>query len=402
MKTILFYLPIAAILLLFQTLAFSEIKWEPIVKMDELFPSYIISTATMKNTAAKPLNYFGDWHGQIGAALSATAENTLVRVTVGSTKLIKPSRQDARLQDKNKTYFVYPVLEYDYDMLYSAREPFPETVTIQVARYKDAADKNPARFSKKLVVQVRSINDCPRLVRHKDGNEDLRWMFGAYVNENHRVIEEILQEALKTGIVNSFNGYHRDEANAALQVFAIWNVLQQRGIKYSSITNPSGYSKKVLSQHVRFIGDSLNYQQSNCVDGSVLFASIYWKITLDPFLVLVPGHCFVGVWLDRKRTEPFYLETTLLGSTVTKELHFKEDSFLSPLNKIKGKSPTSFNTFVAAQASASKKHRECQTNPATKAEMQIIDIADCRKRGIQPLKDAYQGRVSQKDQMRLR
>jgi hypothetical protein len=395
MKTIFFYLPIAAILLLFQTAALSEVKWEPIVKMGELFPSYIISTATVKNREPKPPNYFGDWHGQIGASISATAENTLVRVNVQSTKLIKPSHQDGRLQERNKAYFVYPVLEYDYDMLYSAREPFPEGVTIQVAVYKDAADKNPARFSKKLVVQVRSINDCPRLIKHKDRNENLGWMFGAYVNENHRVVEEILQDALKAGIVSSFNGYQRDEANVALQVFAIWNVLQQRGIKYSSITTPSGYSEKVLSQHVRLIGDSLNYQQANCVDGSVLFASVFRKITLNPFLVLVPGHCFVGVWLDKKRTNPFYLETTMLGKTVTKELHFKEDSLLSPVNEVKEKHPTSFNTFVAAQQSASKKHREFLTNSATKSKMQIIDIADCRKKGIQPLKDAYQGRASQ-------
>jgi hypothetical protein len=397
MKTIFFYLPIGAILLLFQTAAFSEIKWEPIVKMGELFPSYIISTATVKNRAPQPPNYFGDWHGQIGAAISATAENTLVKVTVRSTKLIKPSQQNGRLQERQKAYFIYPVLEYDYDLLYSAREPFPETVTIQVDTYKDAADKNPARLSKKLVVQVRSINDCPRLIKHKDKKEDLGWMFGAYVNENHRVVEEILQDALKTSIVSSFNGYKKDEANVVLQVFAIWNVLQQRGIKYSNITTPSAYSEKVLSQHVRFIGDSLNYQQANCVDGSVLFASVFRKITLNPFLVLVPGHCFVGVWLDRERTKPFYLETTMLGRTVTKELHFKEDSLLSPVNEVKEKHPTSFNTFVAAQASASKKHRECLTNSTTKAKMQIIDIADCRKQGIQPLKDAYLGRANQSE-----
>jgi hypothetical protein len=364
-------------------------RWEPSIKMGELFPSYIISTATMKPPGQPFPDHFGDWHGQVGAAVKPARGNTLVRVTVSSTKLIKPSRQDARLKDANKWYWVYPTLEYDYDQLYTAHEPFPETVTVQVAVFKDASDKTPALFSRKVVVQVRSINDCPYLIKTKDKNVDIRWMFGAYVNENQRVVEEILQDALKTGIVSSFSGYQRDEAYVALQAFAIWTALQQRGIHYSSITTPSAYSDRVLSQHVRFIGDSLNYQQANCVDGSVLFASIFHKIGIDSFLVVIPRHCFMGIWLDQKKTQPFFIETTMLGSAAKTAHQFKEDSILAPLNKVSVKNPESFSLFVDAQSAAWRKHQEYATNEAVKAEMLIIDIPKCRKLGIQPLKDDY-------------
>lgn len=374
---------------------FAAVQWEPMVRMGELFPSYIISTATMKKTKELPANYFGDWNGQVGAEISSTDPNTLVQIMVSSTKLIKPSKLNARLIEPNKTYSVYPTLEYDYDALYAAREPFPETITVRVAIFKDSSDKKPLVYSKKQVVQVRSINDCPRRIKGKNGQTDMSWMFGAYVNENHPVVEEILQEALKTGIVSSFLGYQRDEATVGLQAFAIWDVLQKRGIKYSSIKTPSAYSDNTVSQHVRRIGDSINYQQANCVDGSVLFASVFRKIGLETCLVLVPGHCFVGVWLDQKRTTPLYLESTKLGHAVTNQLSFSTNSVLAPLNQVKEKSPVSFNTFVSAERSGLKKYHQYSTNTTGKVELRRIDISEWRKRGVQPLKDDYRGQVSQ-------
>ena len=59
---------------------------------------------------------------------------------------------------------------------------------------------------------------------------DMTWMFAAYVNENHPLIDPILREALDTGIVNAFDGYQAgDEDDVYAQVFAVWNVIQRRG-----------------------------------------------------------------------------------------------------------------------------------------------------------------------------
>ena len=380
------------ICLFIQQDALAKITWTPLTKMDGLFPSLILSTATMPSKAPRRPDYFGDPHGQVGVSISASDDNVMVRVIVSSTKLIKPSKQDALLSEGGRTYGVFPLLEYDYDVLNATREPFPETVTIDVELFGRGASGRPvmvAKNTKKLVIQVRSINDCPILLRHENRTEDFKWMFGAYVNENHRVVEGILQEGLKTGIVNHFDGYQKDEADVALQIFAIWNVFQTRGIKYSDITTPSSYSEKVFSQHVRFIGDSLNYQQANCVDGSVLFASVFRKIGLETFLVLVPKHCFVGVWLDKKKTKPFYLETTMLGTSVSKDSSFKPDSILGAVNEAREKHPESFNAFVAANRSAAKKNHDLMVDDSVKNSIYRIDISDCRRRGIQPLKDDY-------------
>jgi hypothetical protein len=83
-------------------------------------------------------------------------------------------------------------------------------------------------------------------------------------------------------------GYQGSEDDVLNQVFAIWNVFQRRGIKYSSITTTSSTSKKVASQYVRTFSDILNAKQANCVEGSILFASVLRKIGMAPFLVLLP------------------------------------------------------------------------------------------------------------------
>jgi hypothetical protein len=44
--------------------------------------------------------------------------------------------------------------------------------------------------------------------------------------------------------------------------------------------------------------------------GSVLFASLMYKIGIMPVLVVKPGHMFVGYYLDKDRKQFEFLETT--------------------------------------------------------------------------------------------
>ena len=77
-------------------------------------------------------------------------------------------------------------------------------------------------------------------------------MFAAYVNEENPQIDKILREALNTRIVNRFSGYQSQRPNAVQnQVYALWNVLQKRDFKYSSISANSLASNKVFAQRVR-------------------------------------------------------------------------------------------------------------------------------------------------------
>ena len=157
-------------------------------------------------------------------------------------------------------------------------------------------------------VTLHALSDCPL---ESDGH-DLAWVLGAYVNENSPVVEGILQDALKAGIVKHFSGYQADEQGVRDQVFAIWFVLQRRGLKYSDVATPSAGADRVACQTIRPLRDSLAYHQANCVDGSLLFASAFRKIGLRTLLILTPNHCFVAVGRNA-RGSILTVESTQLG-----------------------------------------------------------------------------------------
>ena len=109
-------------------------------------------------------------------------------------------------------------------------------------------------------------------------------------------------------------GYQGDSATVVRQVYALWNVLQRRGFKYSSISNSSLSSGVVAAQRVRTFDDALASSQINCLDGSVLMASLMRAINIVPILVRLPRHMFVGFYTDREMRHANYLETTMVGN----------------------------------------------------------------------------------------
>jgi hypothetical protein len=77
--------------------------------------------------------------------------------------------------------------------------------------------------------------------------------FAAYVNEENPMIDKLLREALDTRIVNRFLGYQGGAEVVDRQVYALWNVLQKRKFRYSSVSNTSLSSNVVFSQLIRDI-----------------------------------------------------------------------------------------------------------------------------------------------------
>jgi hypothetical protein len=278
------------------------------------FPSFVIATATVQPTAkelakAEKAGRLGDANGLLGVRLKSPADKTTATVTVVCSAVMEPSSCTVVLPKQGKEYSIFPPIKYKYAALAKNRQSMPAAVTFRV----EAAGRKPEEQT--VTITVRSINDCPIEVEDADVATDVDWTFAAYVNEEHPAVDKITKEALQTGIVDSFEGYTEDGPEAVLrQVFALWHALSKRGVRYSDASTTASEAEKIESQHVRLIEESLDNAQANCVDGSVLFASLLRKIGLEPFLVLEPTHCYVGFYLDEDEKQPLALETTLLGT----------------------------------------------------------------------------------------
>jgi hypothetical protein len=369
----------------------------------DLYPSFLIATATVdwngdeqlaedKKTDEDPeleegeSPLFGDENGNVGVEIYNVPAGTKITVEMEIDGFLKKSKWEGESDDDYDTIQVYPKAIWDYTALRRCLQQKPANFTAKVF------------FGRKLIAQIvetvviRSINDCPfyvRLGEDQEELEDISVTFTAYVNENHPWIDELLKEALAAAkedeLINGFTGYQTGSTDEVLaQVFAIWNALQRRGIKYSDVstTQPSQF---VSSQTVRFLDDTIKSTQANCVDGSVLMASILQRIGLDTYLVMVPGHCFLA-FSDGDQENPslFGLETTALGSNNLKPI---VDLPKLPGKLKKKEFAESRATFVSALDIGGqniKKNAEAfelGEDPNT----QIISISEARALGVMPL-----------------
>lgn len=378
--------------------AADELYWEPVVALDrQLFPSLIVSTATMDpSDDGEDMEYFiGDPDGLIGAVVEDAPAGSTVKLVVKANRLMSQSSVRGSIDEPEEAYDIFPKINWKYDALLKSRQVQPMAVVMELFV------NGESQGIKSETVTVRSLNDCPIFLMptDKDGNPvedesqavepgvDMSWMFAAYVNENHPWVDQILKEALQTGEVKAFTGYQSGDPNEVIrQVFAIWNVMQRRGMKYSSITTPSAVSPAVYAQHVRLFGDSLNAQQTNCIDGTVIFASVCRKIDILPYLVLIPGHAFFAFSLDPDQNRVVGLETTMMGDTNLAQYKSKK---LSPEQLGKTIHTASWNSFVkalkAGTAELEKSVNRFQSDKPAGAEYQLISVDQARDMGILPL-----------------
>ena len=365
----------------------TALRWQPLVGMDaQLFPSFIVSTATLRlpqeDDAEADPRQLGEPLGFIGAALDGVPSGSRLRVEVKANAAMESSVVEVRAGAGSGEYEVYPKINFKYDALLDWRQPMPLNVAMEV--FVDGRSLG----TQSTTVTVRSINDCPLAIVSEDQDEedlDLSWMFAAYVNENHPWVDTLTREALDAKVVDAFAAYQADDpAEVIRQVYAIWDVLQRRGMRYSDISQSSAESPVVLSQHVRLFDEALQAHQANCVDGTAMFAAVLRKIGIEPYLVLMPGHMFLAFDLDRDGEESLGLETTMMGSAAATDA---ARSLVMPdalVRQFRGR--TSFASFAAAIEEGTRQLDEHMDDfDGDDPEYQVISLSEARQMGILPL-----------------
>ena len=149
----------------------------------------------------------------------------------------------------------------------------------------------------KRLVRIWATNDAPlRACRTTEQCTHYAPYLAAFVNENHPQIDAILRQTLDIpGLpVQTWVGTLGTPDDVLKQVWAICYQFQRSKVTYSSITTVSDARADMFSQTVRPLSQATRTAQANCVDGTVLFASILRKIGIEPIIVLVPGHAYLG------------------------------------------------------------------------------------------------------------
>jgi hypothetical protein len=146
---------------------------------------------------------------------------------------------------------------------------------------------------------------------------DLTYSIAAWVTPHDPCISSLISKAKELAPGRSLGGYanygglnESEKANrTSEQAKAIFYAIKGQGVSY--VNTPISFSG---SQHIKMPADSLIDKSGNCVDGTVLFASAFEALGMEPIMVIIPYHTLVGVETYPGSNKYLFIETTVVGS----------------------------------------------------------------------------------------
>lgn len=180
---------------------------------------------------------------------------------------------------------------------------------------------------------------------------------GAWVTPNSRAVDSFLTAAKQRHPQKTFAG---EQTATVPQVKAIYEELKARGVTY--VMDPTVNTDLVKVQRTRLPTEVLESTNAQCLEGTILFATMLEAIGLRPIIVLVPGHAFVGWHATRADgvkpdADRLFLETTMVGNA-----------------------PFEAAMKTAMQRTAS----ELKSGNVARGTSQLIELTSLREGGIKP------------------
>ena len=170
-------------------------------------------------------------------------------------------------------------------------------------------------FETTLPVRLRSADDI-----YWGNNFKYAPLIASWVTPHDPNIEAVLGVAKEFMPNRRLPGYEAhlspaaQERSTRLQARAIYLALQRHGLSYVKSSMTFGKHSNI-TERVRLPKESLRRDSANCIDGAVLYASVFENLGMEPVIALVPGHAYVGVRLAPESSTYLYIETALTGRT---------------------------------------------------------------------------------------
>ena len=195
-----------------------------------------------------------------------------------------------------------------FPRLYANHEIAAATAVVKVTD-----SSNQMLHSDTIPVRLRSVDDIY-------WGTDFKFapFIASWVTPHDPTVESILSRAKEFMPGRRLPGYepHRSSeqqrSSTLQQARAIYRALQEIGISYVKSSLTFGRNSAV-SERVRMPATSIEQASANCIDGVVLYASLFENLGMDPVIVLVPGHAYLGVRDSEDSNSYLYIETAITG-----------------------------------------------------------------------------------------
>lgn len=331
----------------------------------DLFPALELSQAGISGLDP------GQGNGLLRIRLGDVRVPHDIRLTVSTQGLRQSTVIETRISED---VLLRPRLEWDAVALLALRDPRRQIVEVSVT------GRGMKTLTRQFEVNVHPLDEALYFVREGEARIDLGWAFAAWVDPQNPVIDRLLSLAAIDS--TEMASLPVDRAARLDLVRKLWVALERRGLRYADEGAGLSQGPVIYSQRVRLLSDTWNERVANCLDGSVLIASALERLGIGSFIVLVPGHAFVGFYLDGQRREAEFLETTLLG------FRRPNDHVAESESQIRQRALPGFEAarsagrarYVLAAPKLDGRHRP---------DYALIDISTARTYGIMPLAVGY-------------
>jgi hypothetical protein len=159
-------------------------------------------------------------------------------------------------------------------------------------------------------------------------SEDMFWgrsfkyasFIASWVTPHDSEVEAVLARAKNYTPDRRLPGYEnwKDEVEQEHETYiesrAIFTALKKMGLSYVKSSSTLGDHINV-SERVRMPRLSLAQNSANCIDAAVMYASLFENLGMEPSVVIVPGHAYVGVRVAQGSSRLLYIDAALTGRT---------------------------------------------------------------------------------------
>jgi hypothetical protein len=232
-------------------------------------------------------------------------------------------------------------------------------ITVPATIHLSAKNDGKFIFKDTRDLDIKAVDD---MVWSLKSPWDTELLLASWITPDDPMVEEILSDAKEKMPGRKFSGY--SSSNVRSEIEAIFNaVMNSKIIFVNSIMN---FGDVGFTQKIRLPEESISEKSANCIDGAVLFVSLFENIGLESSIILSPNHAVIGVRLARNSNETLFLETTMAGQGIS-DTNYK-----------------SINTFEAAVKEGLKEYKSiAQNNPGG---LHIVNIRRARAMRIFPLR----------------
>ena len=171
----------------------------------------------------------------------------------------------------------------------------------------------------------RSVYETTAPVRLRS-SEDIYWgknfqyapFIASWVTPHAQEVEGVLALAKNYMPDRRLPGYENwksaadQEKETYLEARAIFTALKQMGLSYVKSSSTLGEHKGV-SERVRMPRVSLAHNSANCIDAAVTYAALFENLGMEPMVVVVPGHAYVGVRVAEGTDRSLFIDAALTG-----------------------------------------------------------------------------------------